>query len=439
MCIKQNKVKKRISVLYVIIVMILSSINACSIEINADTSQLNVIPSNASLPITERKFLIGMNPHIKQFNNPSLTEEQFGDYLDEAFNLGKNCIEFYPRWPAIKWTEATTTNYAQQIQLYQSLGWISIIYMDIAEYYLDGLTWKIKPLLDTGMSDTLTYNDTEFINAVKNKVNSFIQSAGPTFIMFGNEINQIYELNGLQAYKEYTSGIAKIAEEIHKTCPNVYLGTTVSYTQLMVDISNNTPWAQNRLFLLDYIDTSKLDYIGINSYPFKEGYANPSSIPINHYKRLEDYLGNFPIIFSEIAWPSGADYSSSETEQNDFLIRFLDITMNQNMNVWGVLWFTMHDFYQPTSQTGGGDYQKSWGLRDVNSNPKLIWDTWMALKALNGTGTMRNLYASKILGETASSPFTMAHLSLIIILAGIGVVIVLIIKKKRKGRKAVPD
>lgn len=399
-----------------------------------DYSELN-LPERAStnLPISERNFLIGMNPHIQQFNNPDLTDEEYEQYLNEAFELGKSCMELYPKWPAIKWTQATSDTYPKQLQLFRSLGWISIIYIDIAEYYLEGTAWKIKPLLQSGMNEDLAYNDSTFVSAVSSNLKTFIHSADPNIIMIGNEINQIYELNGLEAYKEFVSAVEDIADNVHAAYPDVLIGTTLSHTQMLIDISDNTPWSQNRLFLLNYIHIDKLDCVGINSYPFKEGYNNPKDIPTNHYKSLETYLGEMPIIFSEIAWPSGADYQSSESEQDDFLIKFLDITVNQDMNIYGILWFTMHDFYKPTGETGGGNYQKSWGLRDVNSNPKQIWETWMELKALNITGTMNQRYLDATSTGEESSGLTMAHLSLIAIIAIVIIGLILFIRRKRKN------
>ena len=426
----RNKLSFKGEIGFVVIFTCIFSMNFTSI--GSDISLPDKTPSPAAtLPIDSRTFLIGMNLHPKQFGNTSLTADQATANFNSAIELGKSCVEMYPRWPFLNWYETSSPTVYNQIKSYESLGWINIVYIYLADIYFDGADWHYRPLLTPDMEAGLKFNSPEFVKAVNESLKTFVQTADPKIIMLGNEVNTIFELEGLQMYTEYIDLVNQVAGGINSIYNDTLVGTVLSYTQMMVNTSDDTPWAENRLHLLNFLDDTKVYCVGINSYPFKEGFNNPSDIPDNHYKKLENYIGDLPIIFTEIGYPSGSDYISSVGEQDLFLQRFLDITANRDMNIWGVLWISLHDF-APASDDA--QHRLSGGLRDVNSNPKSIWYTWMKLKGLNITGPMQSFY-SKILTRTEEESKLGSQISAIVLFAAIGVAAFLIIRKVRKGRK----
>ncbi|MHA1231178.1 MAG: glycosyl hydrolase [Candidatus Helarchaeota archaeon] len=388
--------------------------------------------SSYDVVLKSRRFLMGMNPYPRNFNNGSVSGEEFERNLEDAYELGKSVIELYPRWPAINWTTASSDMPVSQFEYYKNvLKWQPMVYIKIGEYFLNTSesAWHIRPLLKEGMDPNLKFNDSEFINQVSDALISFCKlTPGPEILWLGNEINQIYELENNQTLLEYLDGINKVAQKI-KMDPNIpkslVIGATISLTQLIINISDWTPWTQNRLWILKQYNKCKyLDMVGINSYPFKI-YKNPEDIPITYYQNLTNYISK-PIWFTEIGWPSGSDYNSSKDEQARFLSYFINIT--SNMDIRAICWISMHDF---ATSVGFENYTLSWGLRDSESNPKNIWDLWNKIKQLEVVGPMK-----EYLIEEQTPSITMAQIFLIIlIITGISVVIsitIILIKKKHK-------
>lgn len=394
-----------------------------------------------ALPISDREFLMGMNPHPRQFGNESLSEEEQQEYIDEAFELGKSSMELYPRWPSIKWYQLQTKMPSDHFQLYkEAFGWLPMVYVKTVEYYLvedppGNYSWHIKPLLSSNQPEGLKFNDSQFIEDVSAELIEFCSmDPGPEVVFLGNEINQIFELEGEQAFLEYAEGMNQIAQNVRQAeqvNEQLKLGVVLSHTQMLVNITNWEPWSEDRLWMIEcFSGEEDMDIIGLNSYPFKSNYSDPEDIPAEYYTQIEQYT-NKPIWFTEIAWPSGADYNSSEEEQAAFLTHFVDIT--KNMNLEALCWISMHDFSESTSYE---DHVLSWGLRDVNSNPKQAWAVWMDLFGLNVTGPMQSYLPTT---SSATSPSSMATIffilffgvmpSLVCVTTGI-----LIVRKKRRKR-----
>lgn len=197
-------------------------------------------------------------------------------------------------------------------------------------------------------------------------------------------------------------------------------------TQMVVNISDWTRWPSDRLWLVDLFDAApNLDVLGLNTYPFKV-YDDPDDVPASHYLNVTKHTEK-PLIFTEVGWPSGAEYFSSEHEQPEFLSRFLNVTAS--MNVLGVCWISMHDFAVAGPYE---DHVLSWGLRDVDSNPKEAWYLWMNMKALPVVGAARYLVPALSGGGGGEPGFTMAHLFLVSF-AVLGAAAVVVVAKKKRG------
>lgn len=124
---------------------------------------------------------------------------------------------------------------------------------------------------------------------------------------------------------------------------------------------------------------SRVDLIGLTTYPWNH-YDEPQDMPGDYYERLEKYTGK-PIAFTEIGWISSAEKGSSEKEQAEFLVRFLEFTRGNNVEM--VNWLFIHD----TIITGDSAavFQPEAGtiaLKRADDSKKEIYDVWLDLKDL---------------------------------------------------------
>ena len=95
-----------------------------------------------------------------------------------------------------------------------------------------------------------------------------------------------------------------------------------SYTHLI----DNNQWD-----LFDRFD--KVDIIGLTTYPWKH-FDKPEEISVDYFSKLNQYITK-PVAFTEIGWVGG------EIEQAEFLVRFLELTADINMEM--VNWLFLHE------------------------------------------------------------------------------------------------
>lgn len=383
--------------------------------------------------LASRPFLMGMNPHPQRFMDDTLSDEQVGAYIDAAFELGKRSMELYPKWPSIPWYALRDRMPVSHFQLYRDvLGWKPMVYVEMVDYYLAGSTWHVRPKVPSDWTGPAAFNATGFVDEVVTELQAFCAlDPGPEVVFLGNEVNQIYELEGAAAFAAYVDGMDQITRRLHAASgvpANLTLGIVLSQTQMLVNISNQTPWVADRLWMVSALDAlPALDVVGINSYPFKV-VADPAGLPADHYTRLGT-LTNKPLWFTEIGWPSGAAAGGTEAEQAHFLARFLNLTTT--LPVQAVCWISMHDFAERGAY---GEHVLSWGLRDLNSTPKAAWDLWMDVKNLTVTGAMRYRLPAGAGGNAdadGGGGFTMAHVSLIAMCMGVVGVVVVLLRRRR--------
>ncbi len=75
----------------------------------------------------------------------------------------------------------------------------------------------------------------------------------------------------------------------------------------------------------------------MTTYPWSQ-YSSPEEISDDYYSRLKAYTDK-PIAFTEIGWISSD--GSSETDQAQFLVRFLKLTRDNNVEM--VNWLFLHE------------------------------------------------------------------------------------------------
>ena len=209
-------------------------------------------------------------------------------------------------------------------------------------------------------------SDSGFRSRWVTEAKNIAQEFKPEYFSLGNEINDYFYLHPEQL-NDYLSLFDETKAAIKSVSPNTKVFAVLSYTHLI----DNAQWGMLRTF------DSRMDLIGLTSYPWKQ-YDAPNEIPEDYYSRMSQYVSK-PIAFTEIGWISIAP--SSEKQQSEFLLKFLELTKSLNTEVVG--WLFLHEIQftgivgmVSDSATGTIALKKSDGIK------KDIYDLWLDLKEL---------------------------------------------------------
>ena len=163
-------------------------------------------------------------------------------------------------------------------------------------------------------------------------------------------------------------------------------------TQLFVSIQVETAWgalagpsgpyvgiAQDRA------DFPFVDAIGLSSYPYLGGYADPENVPADYYSRIVAGTA-LPVLVVEGGWPSisvGA-VVSSPVEQARYIRRQAELL--QNTDARGLFQITFYDIdltgFPPQPPGSPIDLFTHLGLADSAMNPKPVLAVWDSVRAL---------------------------------------------------------
>src|SRR5262245_3997050 len=127
----------------------------------------------------------------------------------------------------------------------------------------------------------------------------------------------------------------------------------------------------------DHDDFPFLDALGLSSYPYLAGIADPADLPLDYYSRLAADVP-LPLYIIEGGWPSDAAFGSSPDEQRRYIERqgqLLDAAQAQG---WFQITFT--DLDLQAFPAGVAPFA-TLGLVDVNLQPKPGLQAWDAVFA----------------------------------------------------------
>ena len=163
-------------------------------------------------------------------------------------------------------------------------------------------------------------------------------------------------------------------------------------TRLYVSIQVETAWG--RLagpagpyvgIAQDLTDFPFVTAIGLSSYAYLGGYADPEDVPANYYSRIVSGT-TLPVLVVEGGWPSITVGSvvSSPAEQTRFIRR--QVALLQGMNARGLFQITFYDIdltgFPPQPSGSPIGLFTHLGLADSAMNPKpalVVWDSARAL------------------------------------------------------------
>ena len=124
--------------------------------------------------------------------------------------------------------------------------------------------------------------------------------------------------------------------------------------------------------------------LGLSSYPYLGGFADPDSIPLTYYSRLQETTGTvLPMLVIEGGWPSVpvAGVNSTPQMQSRYIARHMRIQDQAGTVAWFQITFTDIDEAAYGFPPGTLTPFSHLGLVDVNLVPKPALATWDAVFA----------------------------------------------------------
>ncbi len=318
--------------------------------------------SSFNLPISERSFYIGMVPTPK--NIPGSSFDDIIDAVEESSKIGE---------VTMVWTEPSGIGQHARLaenrvitgaRVFGLKPVISLGFATIKEVPGEGL----KYVIDAPEEVTPSLSKGEFRKLWKEEAVKIARDFKPEYLSLGNEINDYFYLNPGQL-DDYLSLFDETYSAVKEVSPNTKVFVVFSYTHLI----DNSQW--------DFFEKfdSRADLIGLTTYPRKH-FSKPSGIPKDYYSRVSTYTGK-PIAFTEIGWPSDAASESSETEQAEFLLRFLALTKGMKLEMAN--WLFLHE--TDLSGIAGSVTSPATAtisLRNKDGSKKEIYNAWLDLYSL---------------------------------------------------------
>ncbi len=187
-------------------------------------------------------------------------------------------------------------------------------------------------------------------------IESFVQLKKPPLLFLGNENDFYFEQNPAD-YPNWVSFYYQLYDAIKKKSPTTQVGVVFNYEHLSGQGALNN-WNTPQWGALDQHDLSRIDVLGVTTYPFFQ-YAHANQIPPNYLDALTSRIGQQkPIFITETGWPAEATvataWSASDQEQVDFVARLFAMTASKN--VLGLQWLFLYGM-----ANDGSDLYKAWG------------------------------------------------------------------------------
>jgi len=317
--------------------------------------------SDQTLPITERRFLIGMVPTPK-----SESETTFSDIVNayqEAASLGE-VVMIWASKPGIgEFDQLKSTRVVEGARVYGlkpviTLNFATIVNTDRGlEYLIDA-----PPGVPAKLSDPL------FIDRWVGEAKAIAEEFKPEYLSLGNEVNDYFTLHpgDFEAYLE-------LLDVAYPAVKSVSQGTKV-----MVVFSYNHMIDNGQFWMLAHF-SNRTDLIGLTTYPWKH-FDSPGEIPDDYYLRIMDYTDK-TVAFTEIGWTSSEDSGGSQKEQAEFLLRFLELTGGLEIEM--VNWLFLHEIEIKDAVGSVVDPgTASISLKSSDGSKKEVYYLWQDLKGL---------------------------------------------------------
>jgi hypothetical protein len=324
-----------------------------------DRENMYIRHSNYTLPITSRKFYIGLVPTPKNYPN-STFEDMVAAYI-EAGDIAEICMVWVKKQGIGEYQILKNNRIIEALRTYGLKPVITLNFATIKKG-VGGLEYVI----DAPEGIPANLSDPKFRSRWIEEAKNIASEFKPEYFSLGNEINDYFYLHP-DEFEEYLTLFEEAKKEIKRVSPNTKVFVVFSYNHLI----ENNQWD-----LLERIE-SKADLIGITTYPWKH-YDTPEDIPEDYYLRISKYTTK-PIAFTEIGWISSPP--ASENQQSEFLLRFLELT--KELKIEMVNWLFLHEI-QTEGLIGAFTDPRvgTIALKMSDGTKKDIYNLWLDLKEL---------------------------------------------------------
>ncbi|UCD07363.1 MAG: glycosyl hydrolase 53 family protein [Candidatus Aenigmatarchaeota archaeon] len=322
--------------------------------------------SGYDLPIDTRGFYIGVVPNPKSI--PETTWDNMVNAYEETGRIAEVTMiwtgENIGQYEKLKQNKVVTA-----VRVYGLKPVLTLNFATLKEVPGSGLQYVIDA--PDGVNADLS--DSEFREMWINEARNIAWEFQPEYFSLGNEINDYFYLHP-EDLDDYLSLFDEAYSAIKEVSPQTKVFVVFSYSHLI----DNNQW--------DLFDSfnERVDLIGVTTYSWKH-FDDPKEIGDDYYTRLGHYTSNKPIAFTEIGWISSESKGSSEEEQARFLVRFLELT--KNMDIEMVNWLFLHE----AELTGivGSITEPETGtisLKRANGRWKEVYYVWLDLKEVKYSG-----------------------------------------------------
>lgn len=345
--------KKKILSVILLSILFAVLISGCT---SNDTKAEQSKYSDYDLPITERDFLIGVVPTPKSV--PESTFEDLTAAYEEAGTLGEVTMVWTQPGGIGKYEKLKQNQVITAVRVYGLKPVITLNLHTIKEVPGEGLVLTV----DAPEGVNADVSDPEFREMWVDEARKIAEEFQPEYFSLGNEINDYFYLHP-EDLEDYLTLYDEAYAAIKEVSPDTKVMVVFSYTHLI----DNDQWD-----LISRFD-SRVDVLGLTTYPWKH-FDSPAEIDQDYYSKLNQYTTK-PIAFTEIGWPS----VESETEQAEFLVKFLELTKNNDIEM--VNWLFLHET-DVSGGIGGSVFAPETGtiaLKKADGTKKEVYDVWMDL------------------------------------------------------------
>lgn len=318
--------------------------------------------SNYALPITQRDFLVGIVPNPKSI--PETTFDDIADAYEETGKIAEIAMVWTSPSGIGQYDKLKQNKVITALRVYGLKPVVTLNFATIKQVPGEGL----KYVVDAPEGVNASLSDPEFRSLWIDEAKKIAQEFKPEYFSLGNEINDYFYFHP-EDLEEYVSLFDEAKSAIRSVSPNTKVFVVFSY--------NHMP--DNNQFDLLTEFNGRVDMIGLTTYPWKH-FDNPENIPEDYYTKLTQYIDK-PVAFTEIGWVSSPEKESSEKEQAEFLIEFLERT--KNIDVEMVNWLFLHETELSGDIASISEPETGTiSLKKADGTKKEIYNVWLDLKEL---------------------------------------------------------
>jgi hypothetical protein len=318
--------------------------------------------SNVILPIEQRSFYLGLVP--TPVNAPDSTFDDVVRAYEETGGIAEIQMVWVEPAGIGQYEKLKQNRVITALRVYGLKPVVTLQFATIKEVPGDGLQYVVDA--PSGINADLS--DPEFRTLWVEEATNIAREFNPEYLSLGNEINDYFYLHP-EDLEDYISLYDEAYAEIKKVSPETKVFMVFSYTHIVDN---------NQFDMLERFN-DRVDLIGLTTYPWKY-FDTPADIPDDYYSRLDQHIDK-PIAFIEIGWISSDSKGSSEAEQADYLVRFLELT--DGMDIEMVNWLFLHEtVLEGTVASVSEPETGTISLKNKDGSKKPIYNIWLDVRDL---------------------------------------------------------